>query len=399
MNSRILIIPSWYPSEANPSQGSFIKEQSILLSSEFDSKVIFGTAVYIGRKKFYKLIYKGINRLINFRIVQENKSLQTYYFEYLLPTFINQNLQHQIIFRAYNNCLKYIFDKEKWIPQLIHAHSSLYAGVIANYISKLHNVPYVITEHQHLIFNYFTNSQFKLCKYAMEQASRVLSVSNFQSRMILMNGVRCEPIVVGNYVNDILFSQNTASDIKSTLKILTVGYHTHLKDFDTLFKALKHLLNLKVFDFTVTIISPKFGETIYDFEEMSEKMGIKEKCIFLAEIDREEIQSLFKECDVFVSTSIAETFGLAIAEALCVGKPVVVTDSGGVNDFVIHGENGYVVKQKDYEAVAESLVKIYNKKLHFKADKIRHGIVEKYGHVAFKEKIKEVYLKSLDERI
>lgn len=41
-----------------------------------------------------------------------------------------------------------------------------------------------------------------------------------------------------------------------------------------------------------------------------------------------------------------ETWGIAAAEALAAGVPVITTDRGAVKDFVVHGETGYVYKDR-----------------------------------------------------
>ncbi len=46
--------------------------------------------------------------------------------------------------------------------------------------------------------------------------------------------------------------------------------------------------------------------------------------------------------DVFICTSISETFGIAIREALMCGVPVISTKNGGAED-IINYKNGFLV--------------------------------------------------------
>jgi hypothetical protein len=40
--SRVLVIPSWYPTTANPVAGSMFQKQAALLQQRYDVRVLFG---------------------------------------------------------------------------------------------------------------------------------------------------------------------------------------------------------------------------------------------------------------------------------------------------------------------------------------------------------------------
>lgn len=51
-------------------------------------------------------------------------------------------------------------------------------------------------------------------------------------------------------------------------------------------------------------------------------------------LDRPELDSLFNVCDAYVSLHRSEGFGLTIAEAMCLGKPVIATAYSGNTDYM-----------------------------------------------------------------
>lgn len=51
-------------------------------------------------------------------------------------------------------------------------------------------------------------------------------------------------------------------------------------------------------------------------------------------LDRSELDGLFNACDAYVSLHRSEGFGMTLAEAMCMGKPVIATDYGGNTDFM-----------------------------------------------------------------
>jgi glycosyltransferase involved in cell wall biosynthesis len=75
---------------------------------------------------------------------------------------------------------------------------------------------------------------------------------------------------------------------------------------------------------------------------------------FLGHISEDELIDLYNACDVVCVPSRNEPFGIVILEAWSAGKPVVVTHSGGPDEFVWHDVNGYLVYQNP-ESVAWGL--------------------------------------------
>ena len=59
--------------------------------------------------------------------------------------------------------------------------------------------------------------------------------------------------------------------------------------------------------------------------------------------------------EVFVLPSPAEPFGLAILEAMALGRPVVAMDGGGPREIVVEGETGRLVAPGDPAALATAL--------------------------------------------
>ena len=49
---------------------------------------------------------------------------------------------------------------------------------------------------------------------------------------------------------------------------------------------------------------------------------------------------MFAESDAFLLPTRMESFGIAALEALLAGLPVIARRNTGVEDFVVHGENG-----------------------------------------------------------
>jgi glycosyltransferase involved in cell wall biosynthesis len=67
------------------------------------------------------------------------------------------------------------------------------------------------------------------------------------------------------------------------------------------------------------------------------------------------IENVLNTCSIVLSPSLAEGFGLPPAEGAACGCAMVATDSGGVRDFIVHGETGLLSPPSDPGALARNL--------------------------------------------
>ncbi len=77
---------------------------------------------------------------------------------------------------------------------------------------------------------------------------------------------------------------------------------------------------------------------------------------FAGAVEPARVPDAIGDADVFAFTAVGEGFGLAAAEALVLGVPVVAMDGGGgVTDVVPRTGAGRVVPDGDVEAFATAL--------------------------------------------
>lgn len=73
----------------------------------------------------------------------------------------------------------------------------------------------------------------------------------------------------------------------------------------------------------------------------------------------EEMRNMYSVSDVVIYPSTAnEPFGLAMLEAMAMEKPIIVTDMGGMPEIVKDGINGFVVHQRDFEALGHRIIQV-----------------------------------------
>ncbi|MGB3401844.1 MAG: tetratricopeptide repeat protein [Microcoleaceae cyanobacterium] len=75
--------------------------------------------------------------------------------------------------------------------------------------------------------------------------------------------------------------------------------------------------------------------------------------------NRSLLATYYSAADLFVGASLEETFGLTFVEAAACGTPALGYASGGVQEAILDGVTGRLVKQKNPEALARMITELY----------------------------------------
>jgi glycosyltransferase involved in cell wall biosynthesis len=79
----------------------------------------------------------------------------------------------------------------------------------------------------------------------------------------------------------------------------------------------------------------------------------------------EDLLELYQKAYAFVFSSLKEPFGLTPLEAMSCGKPIIATGQGGFVDYLIHGQNGFIVSSNPYAIAKKMLTLAENYELTF----------------------------------
>ena len=96
-------------------------------------------------------------------------------------------------------------------------------------------------------------------------------------------------------------------------------------------------------------------------EELSRRLGLSERVHFKGYVPPAELEDYYRECSVVAVSSVwPEPFGMVGIEAMRYGLPVVAFDAGGIKEWLIDGQNGFLVPWMDraqYAARLEQLLR------------------------------------------
>lgn len=82
------------------------------------------------------------------------------------------------------------------------------------------------------------------------------------------------------------------------------------------------------------------GELREKLENRAERLNLQDRVIFLG--NRNDVPSLLKHADVFILPSLQDNLPFSVMEAQIAGKPVIVSDAGGIPEMVSHGSTGLI---------------------------------------------------------
>lgn len=82
-------------------------------------------------------------------------------------------------------------------------------------------------------------------------------------------------------------------------------------------------------------------------ENRAATLGIGERVIFAGAVERDAIAAWYSAADLFVFTSLSETQGLVVDEALQLGVPTLAVGAGGVIDVLARWPGGRMVEPGD----------------------------------------------------
>lgn len=90
-------------------------------------------------------------------------------------------------------------------------------------------------------------------------------------------------------------------------------------------------------------------------EDLSRRHGITDRLLMPGDVRSPLKEDVLAATDIFVHPSHAESFGLAVLEAMAAGKPVVAADTDGPRLMITDGEDGLIVPVADPGAMASAV--------------------------------------------
>lgn len=281
-------------------------------------------------------------------------------------------------------------------PDIIHAHVGMAAGKMATILGKIFGIPVIITEHAPIEMMNLEDSKCKrACDFAYGNSKYNICVSEDQKNKLAAIFSDQEFTLLYNGVSDPLSkefeSTKYAIDDNINCCIVAAFYDRYIKGYQYLLPAIKKLIEQ---GYRIKLHICGGGEHQKYYEELAKELRIEDSCIFYGQCGKEKVYTIINQMDFCVSSSIFESAGVSVQEAMLLGKPLVVTKSGGANSLT-NNDSAIVVDKESVDELVTGMSKMIQSLELYDGETIRKYAYENFEIGKVTEKHMELYRKVL----
>lgn len=257
--------------------------------------------------------------------------------------------------------------KNNRLYNLSHSFFTVPCGFLSWLLKIEFKLPYIVSLRGSDVPGYSDRFVFMykfitpLIKFIWSRASFVVANSRGLKELALKTKTGKEIEIIYNGVDIGQFKPNLKLRHPMPKFIITTGASrvTHRKGLNYLIEAVAKLAP-KYPDIQVKIMGD--GNAREDLEKLVEKLKVEKNVEFLGRIPREETAPYYQEAGLFVLPSLNEGMSNAMLEALASCLPLISTNTGGASELIREGINGYIIKFKNSDDIAQKMEKIISNK-------------------------------------
>ena len=247
-------------------------------------------------------------------------------------------------------------------PDIIHVRSRVPAWLVY-FANKSLKIKVVSTVHGFNSVGFYSS--------IMQKSDAVICVSNsikeyiqkhYQTNenkiTVIPRGIDLELFNPKNVDETFIENFKKEFNLKDKFIVSSVGRVTQLKDYETFIKAImlvkKEIPN--IVGLIVGGVRSDKEDYLNSLKSLIKELNLEENIIFTG--SQSKIEQIYALSDVVISSSKKpESFGRAVAEAICMNKPVIATNHGGVKDIIIENKNGFFFEVGNDKELAKNILK------------------------------------------
>ena len=286
---------------------------------------------------------------------------------------------------------------------LVHTHTPYALGMVGLRWAESHDLPLVST--YHTLYDRYAHylaalprryARFRIAKHTnfyYNRADRVITPTEASAKWLRRHSVATELTIIPTGAPRRAFLDRAECrgnlGLPPDLRVmLYVGRLAREKNLEVLFQ-----MAARCFAVDATLRLWLVGDGPYRREcvQIARDLGIGDRVRFVGFVPRAEVDRYYAAADLFVFSSITETQGLVVQEAMSYGLPAVAVVGGGASSGIEHGENGLVVRNDADEFARAALRILADESLHAGMSSAAARSVRGHGLDEMVEGVLEVY--------
>jgi len=260
-------------------------------------------------------------------------------------------------------------------PDVVHSHHPFLLGDTALRVGAMYNAPVVFTHHTlyDQYTHYLATDSPTLERVAIDIATGYCNlchgvVAPSQSILDLLRerGVESPIEVIPTGVDVERFSHGDAARFRKHYQIprdaFLVGHVGRLapeKNLSFLIEAVGKFLSKHPTAYFVLVGS---GPLEAELQQQLDAQNLHDRVRLTGVLQGDELISAYRAMDVFAFSSLSETQGMVLTEAMAADTPVVAIEGPGVSDVLRDRKNGRLLPGEDAGAFADALAWVATKK-------------------------------------
>lgn len=314
--------------------------------------------------------YGGVEKVVEKLALKTNDDFFRVYILSINGSYLNKRcsmLTSEVLTLPSNKilCFMYIFKTfyyiKKYNINLIHCHG-VFSSLIGTICGIITNTKVITTVHG--IVDYERKGIKKYIYKFIEDSliiynKKYICVSNFLKDELIKRKVNVNKITVIYNSIELTHNENKNKKVKKyylkqDFKICSVGRLEDIKGHIYLIKAIEILKNK---GYNVQCIIAGRGNLYNKLQDYIKKNCLQDVVELIGFIN--DPSDLILQSDLIVNSSLMETFGISVAEAMILKKCVISTNVGGIPELIENGVNGILVKEANEDALANEIQRCY----------------------------------------
>ncbi len=273
--------------------------------------------------------------------------------------------------------LLYLLLKHQY--DLLHIFFGVPSGPLGYLAKKLFGIPYLIRMgggdvpgFRPFQYKYLYTLLTPVLKLLWKNASFLVANSNGLRDMALRMFPDIDIEVIPNGVDTARFKNSGMRPAAEKVRIVFVSRLIRRKGLQFLIDAVPIIRERTSIPFEIHIVGD--GPDKEHFLHQMVERDVRQFFTLHGYVGHARLPEFYNDADIFVLPSLAEGMPNVVLEALGSGLPVVATDVAGSEDLVKDGENGYLLKTREPDDLAQALLAL----IMNPEQRIRMGIASRY---------------------